>query len=349
MKVGIIGAGNVAKAHAKAIAMLKGVELVGAYDINYEIVKEQSLFKKAYEDYNDLVKDSDAIIIASPNHTHSLYALEVLKMNKHILCEKPMSVTLQQSLKMLTMSKEVSSKSCLGFNYRFLKIFQTLKKLINEDTFGEILSVELQLNKESAIRRKNFTWRDSANGGFTSGALGDLGIHLIDSLSFLLFNEIEFSSLRAKIITNVPQKENKKVHVDDYSIVNGVLKNGIYFSIKASKSSVPEEIGLKIKVIGKKKEFFYESKYPKKYFLKSKIIWEEIDNHFVPKMEDPNGEFLGWQDSFLYQMQAWKSWVEGGSCDNVAKFSDGYYAQTVLMHLIDGKAESPIIERREIA
>ncbi|MRD45642.1 NTD biosynthesis operon oxidoreductase NtdC, partial [Bacillus thuringiensis] len=74
----------------------------------------------------------------------------------------------------------------------------------------------------------SFTWRDDFQSNRTSGALGDLGIHLIDLLWFLFESDFREDTVRTKIKTNVKEKESKPVFVDDYAEVYGQLENRVF-------------------------------------------------------------------------------------------------------------------------
>ncbi|MCT9872623.1 Gfo/Idh/MocA family oxidoreductase, partial [Paenarthrobacter aurescens] len=76
-------------------------------------------------------------------------------------------------------------QASMGFNYRYLSFVNILKNLIANGELGRILTVRTHIKKNSALRRKTFSWRDGGESLRTSGALGDLGIHLIDMLWYL--------------------------------------------------------------------------------------------------------------------------------------------------------------------
>ena len=87
---------------------------------------------------------------------------------------------------MMTIAKNTNLVASMGFNYRYLSYVKALKQLIQNEELGEIVVIRLHFKKNSAFRRTSFTWRDDFQSNRTSGALGDLGIHLIDLLWFYL-------------------------------------------------------------------------------------------------------------------------------------------------------------------
>lgn len=336
MKLGFIGGGNIVNAHLRALQEIQHIVPIGIFDINHkqaESIGDQWGIKP-YRDVDSLLCDVDSIVIASPNATHVTYSAQAIYASKHVLCEKPMATNMHEAVEMNNLAIKSGLSCCVGLNYRFLSIFQDLKQLINNNELGDVISVYLDYKKSSALIRKKYTWRDSAVNSGTSGALGDLGVHLIDLLFFLFNSRIDLSSCLWKIMTNVPQKEGIKVYVDDYSIVNGRLSNGIYFRLLMSKSSPPEEAGFFIKIVGTKGEFSYTSKDTDVYKVKSSIEWVERNFSKPRYIVDPQNEFWGWADSFLNQMVAWHAAIKDGAKFENASFQAGLDAQRVLSYLL---------------
>lgn len=330
-KVGIVGAGNIAKAHATALSTIKNVELTGVYDINQN--NAESFVKvsggKAFKNYEDLIKHSEGIIVASPNFCHKEHVLQALTENKHVLCEKPMAISLEEAKLMKDTAENMNVKASMGFNYRYLSYVNILKGLIMNDELGNILSIKIHFKKNSALRRKHYTWRDDANSKKTSGSLGDLGIHIIDMIWYLFKSKLKHETLNVKTATNIKTKENKKVLVDDYAEIYGQLENNVFVNIITSKSSVPEDCGFSVEVVGHKKEFKYHTKKPHVYQLVDGL---ELIEYTVPRtlLSDPPNEFYGWADSFRSELISWISSANQQNWINIPTFNDGYRTQETL-------------------
>lgn len=331
MNIGIIGAGGIAKAHCRALSTITNCKLVGVYDINQEKAQElvEEYGGQAFKSYEELIVKVDGLIIASPNFCHKEHTLQALLKNKHVLCEKPMAISLEEAEYMMKVAKNTNTVAAMGFNYRYLSYVTALKKLIHNEELGEIVVVRLHFKKNSALRRKTFTWRDNLQSNKTSGALGDLGIHLIDLLWFLFESDFREDTVRTKINTNVTEKEGQKVFVDDYSEVYGQLKNKVFVNIITSKSSLLEDCGFSIEVIGTKKEYKYHSREPHKYIISDGLKKEEI---FLPLslLADPENEIFEWADSFRNEIITWSNAAAGITNKQMATFKDGYRSQLIL-------------------
>jgi glucose-6-phosphate 3-dehydrogenase len=339
MNIGIIGAGGIAEAHTRAARKLIPSGSIGIYDISPE--KASALAQRhgcnTFEALDDLYDTSDAIIIASPNDTHYEYALRAIKRGLHVLCEKPMTTAVNDADELARESRASRGICVVGFNYRFLPVTQLIKKFLDDGELGEIITTNLSFKRDSALRRKSFTWRDGAQSRATSGALGDLGSHLFDLVHYLIQKPIELSSMRAKLATYVVEKEGRRVSVDDHALVNGRLHGGVYFSVLASKCSEPEDVGFAIEVIGSHGELFYHSSH--RNVLNAKFGLDRRVYTSAPPLRhpDPDREIFGWADSFYSQLDGWFALAMGQDSPEsmiLASFDDGLQSQAVIDDLL---------------
>ncbi|MFF2154531.1 Gfo/Idh/MocA family protein [Paenibacillus chitinolyticus] len=331
IKIGIIGAGNIAMTHAKALSTVKEAVLTGVHDIHQPAGERfaSTFGGQAFERYEDLLDSSDGIIVASPNFKHKDHALQALAAGKHVLCEKPMAITLEEAQVMRDYTDKAHAIAMMGFNYRYLSFVHILMEFIRNGGHGGIISFNISFKKDSALRKKAFTWRDSEASKQTSGALGDLGIHLIDMIWYLFRSDFRPESIRVKMATHVKEKENREVQVDDYSEILGQLHNQVFIHMVTSKSTVPEECGFGIEVIGHRKNFYYHTRNPLSYTVTEGISSTSFD---LPPalLTDPAGEFHGWADSFRIEQMAWVDAILRKSRMGLPSFADGHRSQATL-------------------
>lgn len=182
---------------------------------------------------------------------------------------------------------------------------------IDEGVLGRVLHVDLAFRRGSALTRKTFTWRDNAAERFTSGALGDLGVHLIDLLHHLFDSEVDTGFCQAGLRTKVAAKEGRTVCVDDHAFVSGRLTGGPHFTLTASKSATPEDIGFRVAVTGTRGELLYHSQDGPVLNVRTGVEWEAVKVLDTFGLADPPGEIPGWADSFVAQFQNWTAAVGG--------------------------------------
>lgn len=108
MRVGIIGAGNIGRVHARAVLASAddGVSLAGLFDVDQGRADTLAadLGTRAFASLGELHEAADGIVVASPNRTHAAYACEALAQGRHVLCEKPMATSLAEAADMLRLS-----------------------------------------------------------------------------------------------------------------------------------------------------------------------------------------------------------------------------------------------------
>jgi len=193
VRVGIIGCGGIANGkHLPSLAKLKNVEMVAFCDIIEErAIKAKATYgtdkAKVYTDYKKLLEDKtiDVVHVLTPNRSHSIITVDALESGKHVMCEKPMAISLAEAQKMLDASKHTGKKLSIGYQSRQRVDSQFLKQEVEKGTFGDIYYA-----KATAIRRRAVpTWgvflNEFEQGG---GPLIDIGTHALDLTLWMLDN-----------------------------------------------------------------------------------------------------------------------------------------------------------------
>lgn len=205
---GIIGLGNIAHKFAEGLSFVDEAILSGVASSSVERAEE---FSKQYGDphiYNSYEElsaspDIDIIYIASINTDHYNHTLLCLNNNKHVLCEKPFTLSKSESDKLFTLAKEKNLFCMEALWTRFLPSMKYLESLMNSKTYGEIEKIEATFGFD-ALGKSRSRLLDKKMGG---GALYDIGIYPI-FLSNLLLGK------PSKIAANV---EYGKTGVDIHS------------------------------------------------------------------------------------------------------------------------------------
>lgn len=312
MKIGIIGLGYAGQVHSKVIEMSSFDAEYYVYDITANVAKEFAKIHKCYDanTLEELYNNVDAVIIATPTFTHYNLAMEAMRKGKHILCEKPMSFQLTEAKEMLDMSKKRNLICMIGFNYRFFGITEILKR---QDKIGDICHINIVIKR--LFRNE---WHSRENG-----VLSDLGIHLIDYISYLTEQNINLSTCEV----------NRKFIEDwDYdSNVSGETENGISFELTASRIKNPAEVQFSFEIIGTKGIFKYDSRQETTYVIEQ----NNISNVYNFKKNEKTEDFFDFTDSVLKQDEAWIRAISDGNAKKIATFEDGFRAQKALDYFIE--------------
>ena len=178
-RIGVIGAGPNASAHAEYFAASSRSQVVAIADPVLEKAQQlaQETGARAFADFRDFLDDVDAVVVSSPNFLHHLHAIAVAQAKKHLYCEKPLGLKLEQAREIEQAVGAAQIASVVGFSPRFSGSLQTLSRLAREGELGQIVSI--------GSRRLGFIvqsdmppWRrDHAQSG---GLLLEINIHELD-------------------------------------------------------------------------------------------------------------------------------------------------------------------------
>lgn len=199
IKVAIIGCGSIAMhRHAPEYKANPYVEQIVFYDRNEDRAKKLAkkfdgqVAKSVEELYNDptIVAISDC----STNDVHHIHTSQALLNGKHVLCEKPLATTVKRAEEILKAQEKTGKKLMVAHNQRFTKAHQKAKELIERKELGEVLTFKTTFGhggpESWGVNKSNSTWFFKKERSFT-GVAGDLGIHKIDLIHFLLNDEID--------------------------------------------------------------------------------------------------------------------------------------------------------------
>lgn len=189
---GIIGCGKIAELrHAPEYIECEKANIVGFYDINIEKAKRLAhMFGgKAYYSLEELLADDriNIVSICNANTAHARDTILALKAGKHVLVEKPMATSYEDCENMVSCAKENSKRLLLGHNQLFASAHVKARKLIKDGAIGRPLTFRTVFGHPGPE-----CWTGNPNSWFISkeraffGVLGDLGIHKIDLMHYLL-------------------------------------------------------------------------------------------------------------------------------------------------------------------
>jgi predicted dehydrogenase len=281
LNVGMIGGGFMGKAHSLAYA---GMPMFfwpapaiphrrAVADITDEMAKEAADrygFDTYSSDWRSLVEDPDIDIIdiVTPNDTHAEIAIAAAKAGKHIISEKPLARNAEESKLMLDAVREAGVKHMVSFNYRRTPAVALAKKYIEEGAIGKILNFRgTYLQDWSADPNSPLSWRfRKAVAG--SGALGDIGTHVIDFARYLVGEISEVMGVANTWIKERPiqsgsvdklgtvkslgNEKKEAVDVDDEITTLLRFENGAVGSIEATRNAWGRNNFLTFEIHGEK-------------------------------------------------------------------------------------------------
>lgn len=240
IRVGIIGCGAITiHRHAPEYSCNPNVELAAYYDFNPD--RAYSLSQKyggrVYKNVDDLLEspDIDAVSICTPNSTHFILSKKALQLNKYVLCEKPMTITLEDAKALVEEERKSDAFLMVAMNQRFTPAHLKAKELIKSKYLGKVLSFSTVFGHSGpenwGVDKSASTWFfNKSAAGF--GVAFDLGVHKIDLLRFLLDDEID-SVVSMEGALHKKNQEGNPIDISDnihciIKTTNGVIGSGIF-------------------------------------------------------------------------------------------------------------------------
>ncbi len=187
IRIAIIGAGYISDYHARALQKLASVEIKA---VAAQTVKSAKQFSEKYNietATNDALSlagrnDIDAVLINTPNYLHAPYAIDFLKNNKDVFLEKPMAMNTAEGNRIAKSAAEAGRLVMVGHMWRFDEEVNYVKSVISSGKVGKIFKTKGYGIHENWGPDGWFTQKEKAGGG----ALIDMGVHAIDTVSYLL-------------------------------------------------------------------------------------------------------------------------------------------------------------------
>jgi predicted dehydrogenase len=199
IRVGIIGCGSIAEfRHAPEYAANPDAEIVAFYDPKTERAEQLATAYggRVVGDYEAIISDPsiDAISDCSTNEMHHVITTRALESGKHVLCEKPMAVTLEGARTMLDASRKSGRILMLAHNQRLAPAHLKAREIIQGGELGRVITFATTFGHKGpeywSESKSKATWFFERQRS-VFGVAGDLGMHKIDLLRFLLNDEID--------------------------------------------------------------------------------------------------------------------------------------------------------------
>ena len=189
IRIGIIGAGPNAAGHARYFTASPRSQVVAIADPDQRraVQLAEEVQTEHIADYRDFIDRVDAVVISSPNFLHKEHAIACAQAGKHIYCEKPLGISLDEAREIVAAVDQAGVKSFVGFSVRFDPAIQTIQRLLAEENAGSMLSL--------CSRRLAYFPPETANGWrgnprLSGGLLLEVSIHEVEWMLALAGSEV---------------------------------------------------------------------------------------------------------------------------------------------------------------
>ena len=206
LRLGVIGAGSFSDYHLDGISQVANAEAVAICDVDIEKAKakaEKYNIESVYTDYNELLKrdDIDAVTLPLPDQVHKEITIAALKAGKHVLCEKPMALDLDECKEMVKVARECGKQLMVGQVGRYTPAFIETKRLLDEGAIGELFLIESEYAHDYSHIGGAGGWRVTPEREPIIGG----GCHAVDLIRMMAGNPIEvFAMANNKSLVDWP-------------------------------------------------------------------------------------------------------------------------------------------------
>lgn len=326
--VGMLGYAFMGKAHTNALKKIPYMvypppaipKLIAIAGRNEEAVKEAAQrygYEGYYTDWRAMVADPRVQLFdnSGPNNLHAEPSIAAAEAGKHILCEKPLGRTAEEAKRMLDAVEKAGVKNMVAFNYRFVPAIRQAYELIKSGALGEIYHFRAVYLQEW-ITDPNFPmiWR-LTKGEAGSGALGDLGAHIIDLARHLVGEPKAVMAMTKTFIPERPTAEGgrAKVDVDDAFISLVEFENGAIGTLEASRFAPGRKNHQVLEINGSKGslvfnlerlnelDVFWKDSTPRETQGFTNVLVSESYHPFWQYWW-PQGHIIGWEHTFVHEI-----------------------------------------------
>jgi predicted dehydrogenase len=335
--IGMLGYAFMGKAHARALAMLRQLdvplrpELVAIAGRDEAAVAEAAWrygFAGHVTDWKALVADDRISLFdnSGPNNLHAEPTIAAAEAGKHVICEKPLGRDASESYETWQRVKAAGVKHMCAFNYRFVPAVRLAREIIESGQLGELQHFRGASQHEWGTTEGDI-WRfQPANAG--SGALGDLGAHVIDLARYLVGAIAEASAMTQ---TFVPGRD-----VDDAVESTVRFASGAVGTIEASRFCPGRKNHFTWEINGSQGSLAFdlerlnELQYSEGNAGFRTVLVSEADHPFWQHWW-PQGHMIGWEHSFVHEIHHLLTAIRDDAevAPHGATLEDGYRAAEI--------------------
>ncbi len=221
VRIGIIGTGYIGNVHGRIFSRDERADIAALYDIVPERAERtaKTIGGKVCGSREELLDNCDAVLVCTPNKTHTEIASAAVAANKHVFCEKPFSIGIEDAQRLLDIANGSKGVFQVGHNRRYAPVYVKLKEFLAADNAH---SAHIKMNRGEL---KNPVWTGDVN--VTGGFLYETTVHLFDMMRFQ-FGEIE------ELIAYGSQHEYPEI--DEFSILFK-FKSGFHCTFASSSDA----------------------------------------------------------------------------------------------------------------
>ena len=306
LRIGIIGMGRISWAHTGGLSGCPDAVITAVCDINPDALNSAGdrlniPKERRFTDYHDLIAcpEVDAVEICTPNYLHVPMATDVIRAGKPVNIEKPLGATYEGIPELLEAYRENPQPNMMCFSYRFMPAVRYAKELLDAKKLGKIVSVDVEYLQSGAfIEGRRLEWRfDKKKAG--TGAIGDLGVHLIDMTRYLLGDITAVCACKKTVVKErklLDSEEYGEVKTDDFCTFIADLECGAAASFTVTRCARGHSNTIKYDIYGTDGVISFNLNNPKEIYL---CIGDDVKTVGLHKVDVPPEYAASQEGSFV--------------------------------------------------
>lgn len=360
IKAGVVGIGFIGVAHVEALRRV-GVEVAGVVGSSPERAREKAAaagLPRVYDSVAELARDPevDVIHIASPNHAHAEQVRTVLDAGKHVVCEKPLALTSEDTADLVSRAAASGLVNAVCFNIRHYPLNHQAMAMVAAGAIGLPMLITGSYHQDWLLRDTDWNWRLQPEEAGRLRAVADIGSHWLDLTRFISGRDVV--EVMAELHTLVPVRRHSEGPVESFAKVDtsgnlieeemtsddaaGILlryEGGARGAVTISQVSAGEKNSVRYEIAGSEASLSWYSQHPDQLTIghrdrPNEVLYRDPGSsapEAARNMAYPAGHVEGFPDTFRALFSQVYAAIEGGSGEPGAypTFADGHDAMLV--------------------
>jgi predicted dehydrogenase len=370
IKTAIFGTGFMGRVHLEGVRRVESVEVVAIVGRREEAARRLGAgfaVPTIATDYQQVLRDAsiDAVHVCTPNAQHFQMAKDALAAGKHVLCEKPLGISVDEGEELVTLAARQGLRNCVCHNLRCYPMVQQMRRLREAGELGEILVVQGTYSQDWLLYDTDWNWRVDAQAAGPSRCMADIGSHYFDAVEHITGLRVSslcadlqiFHRTRKKPKGSIETFANKlmgpgdfeevPVDTEDFGAVVFRMGNRTRGCMSASQVSAGRKNGLSIEIYGSKASVAWAQERPDELWMGHRDtangIFIKDPSLLRPEARSyadlPGGHSEGYDDTFKQTFRRFYASIGSSAEADYPQFSDGLRQMKILDAVLESSRQ----------
>lgn len=370
--VGVVGTGFIGPAHVEGLRR-NGIHVLGLAENTRDKAEAKAGelgIPRVYDSLEAMVADPeiDVIHLATPNLLHYPHARMALLAGKHVVCEKPLAMTSAESAELVQLAAEKKLVNAVNFNIRMYPMVQQARSMVQDGEIGDLFILQGSYLQDWLLYETDWNWRLEPGQGGTLRAVGDIGSHWLDLMTFITGLRVEEVCADFKTFHPVRKKParpletftgkmlqpsdyiDQPIHTEDYASILLHYENGAHGVLTVAQVCSGRKNRLFFEINGSKSSLAWDGERPNELWIGHRSHPNQIlmkdPSLLAPEAREtvsyPGGHTEGFPDTFKQLYKKVYAYILEGDLDrkpDFPTFADGHY-EMLLCEAIEKSAET---------